>query len=146
MFNELQSILNSQIPLTNAMGIKVKELTYNSLTLTAPLENNKNHLNTGFAGSLYSIAVLTAWGLIDTVLRNAKLEAHIVIQKGEIEYLKPVESDLLAKCSFENDDSINILIDTFMTNKKAKIELNSNIINECGEIYAQMKGKFVIYI
>jgi thioesterase domain-containing protein len=64
MTSELQKILYSEIPLTKAIGIEVCEFTGLSLTLKAPLEKNINHKCTAFGGSLYSVAVLSGWGLI----------------------------------------------------------------------------------
>jgi len=55
----LQQTLKHEIPLTQATGIKVFEVTEDSITLRAALENNVNHKSTAFGGSLYSLSLLT---------------------------------------------------------------------------------------
>lgn len=57
MIKQLQEVLNTEIPLTNSIGIQVGEHTDLSLTLHAPLINNINHKRTAFGGSIYSIVI-----------------------------------------------------------------------------------------
>jgi len=104
MIKELQKILHSEIPLTNAIGIEVGEYTGLALTLHAPLENNINHKRTAFGGSLYSVAVLSGWGLIYLLLKKHNIEGRIVIEESNTKFLKPVVSDITAKCSFESKE------------------------------------------
>ena len=82
MIRKLQELLNSEIPLTNAIGIKVVDYNDCGLTLSAPLKNNINHKCTAFGGSLYSVSVLSGWGLIYLLLNKYNLKGHIVIQES----------------------------------------------------------------
>ena len=43
MIKQLQEVFNTEIPLTNDIGIQVGEYTDLSLTLHAPLAKNTNH-------------------------------------------------------------------------------------------------------
>jgi len=100
----LQEILNTEIPLTKAIGIKVVEYNDNRLTLRAPIDNNINHKCTAFGGSLYSISVLTGWGLIYLLLKEYGLSGHIVIHESNTKFLKPVATDIIARCGFDSQE------------------------------------------
>ena len=80
MIKELQKVLHLEIQLTRAIGIEVVEYGENGLTLYAPLDNNINHKSTAFGGSLYSVSVLTGWGLLYLLLIKYGLSGQIVIQ------------------------------------------------------------------
>ncbi|GJM04416.1 MAG: hypothetical protein DHS20C09_04070 [marine bacterium B5-7] len=127
MNNTLQEVLHSEIPLTKEIGITVSEYTGDSLTLQAPLENNLNHKCTAFGGSIYSVSVLSGWGLLYLLLKEHDLVGHIVIQESNTKFLKPVEYDLSARCSFESIEQKDKFIRMFKRKGVARIQLESRI-------------------
>ena len=145
MINELQALLHAEIPLTKAIGIKVGEYNNHSLTLHAPLENNINHKCTAFGGSLYSVAVLSGWGLVYLLLQQHELSGHIVIQESNIKFIKPVVSDITAKCSFESAAQIDKFIKTYKKKGIARIDLEAHITcnNEASVVF---NGSYVVHI
>ncbi len=144
MIKELQEVLYSEIPLTKNMGVEVRKCTELSLTLYAPLENNINHKSTAFGGSLYSVSVLSGWGLIYLLLKQHNLSGHIVIQESHIKYLKPVASDIMAECSFVSKEHCNRLIKMYKKKGVARIQLESRISNGA-EACVIFNGRYVIH-
>ena len=144
MIRELQEVLNSEIPLTKAIGIEVAEFDDSGLTICAPLEKNINHKSTAFGGSLYSVCVLAGWGLIYLLLKKYKLTGHIVIHESNTNYLKPVTSKIVAKCSFESEEQYMKLIKIYERKGKARISLVSHIVcnNETSVIFT---GNYVVH-
>ena len=144
MTSELQEILHSEIPLTKAIGIEVSEYTGLSLTLKAPLEANINHKCTAFGGSLYSVAVLSGWGLIYLLLKQHDISGHIVIQESNTKFLKPVLTDITAECSFESTEQYERFIAMYKRKARARIQLQSNIAcnADCNVIF---KGSYVVH-
>jgi thioesterase domain-containing protein len=144
MTNELEKILHSEIPLTKAIGIEVSEYTGLSLTLKAPLETNINHKCTAFGGSLYSVAVLSGWGLIYLLLRQHDISGQIVIQESNTKFLKPVVSDIKAKCAFESTGQYERFIAMYKRKARARIQLESRIVcnTDCNVIF---KGSYVVH-
>lgn len=140
----LQSKLNEEIPLTRAMGLVVKDLTANSVCLTAPLKNNINHKSTAFGGSLYSIAVLAGWSLIYSQLQDRKLQGHIVIQESDIKYVKPVTKDIEAVCNIESPKLLERFIQTYLKKDMARIMLNTTI-RQNGVECVRFQGKYVVH-
>lgn len=144
MINTLQEVLHSEIPLTKEIGITVTEYTGNSLTLQAPIENNLNHKCTAFGGSLYSVSVLSGWGLLYLLMKEQGLAGHIVIQESNTKFIKPVESDLSATCSFESIEQKEKFIKMFKRKGVARIQLESQVI--CGiNTHVNFKGSFVVH-
>lgn len=144
MIKKLQEVLHSEIPLTKAIGIEVVEYTDLSLTLYAPLENNINHKCTAFGGSLYSVSVLSGWGLIYLLLKQHGLSGHIVIQESNTKFLKPVVSGITAKCLFESKEQYVRFIKMYKRKGIARIQLESRILcnTDANVIF---KGSYVVH-
>lgn len=127
MIKQLQEVLNTEIPLTKSIGIQVGEYTDLSLTLHAPLKNNINHKRTAFGGSIYSVSVLSGWGLIYLLLKQHDLPGHIVIQESNTKFIIPVTSDITAKCSFKSTEQYEKFVKMYKKKGKARIRLEAQI-------------------
>lgn len=90
-----------EIPLANAMDFSISHLSEHEIRVSAPLSENVNVHGTGFAGSLYSAAVLSAWGLTTHILAQTDHDADVVVAKAEIRYKSPVHTDIQCHCEVE---------------------------------------------
>ena len=140
----LQHTLHYEIPLTQAMGIEVLEVSEESVTLRAPLENNINHKSTAFGGNLYSVAVLAGWGLIFSRLQALNLQAHIVIQESSIQYLRPIKQDLRASCRITSETAFKRSIEMFRRKGKSRIKLDVTVAGQEG-VAVLFNGHYVIH-
>lgn len=95
---EFQQRIHDVIPLTRAMGAELLAYDGRQLLVRAPLAPNSNHQGTGFGGSIYSVAVLAAWGLIELAVEDAGVDGTVVIQSGSMDYGQPVDGDFFALC------------------------------------------------
>ena len=91
--------IRDHIPLSEAMQFSIDALSLDSIRVSAPLEPNINIHGTGFAGSLYSIAVLTGWALATHVMQELHINAELVVAKAEIRYRAPVTAALVCRSS-----------------------------------------------
>ena len=87
---DLQNKIRSAIPISEAMQFSIEELSPHSIMVRAPLAPNVNIHGTGFAGSIYSIAVLAGWGLSTHIMNLLGMEGELVVSKAEIKYRAPV--------------------------------------------------------
>lgn len=94
----LNELIHSSIPITQSMGIEVTDYTGDKIVFSAPLDKNRNDKGTAFAGSLYSLLVLTGWGFVTLGLEDEGVDARVVIHKGEITYFKPVREHNFEAC------------------------------------------------
>lgn len=141
---KLQYVLHSEIPLTVSIGIEVLEYDENSLTLIAPLDKNTNHKNTAFGGSLYSVSVLTGWGLIYLLLEKHHLTGFIVIQESNTRFIKPVTSSIKSTCSFDSETQTSKFLSMYKRKGKARIKLESRIACN-GEPSVIFTGTYVVH-
>lgn len=91
----LQRKIRSTIPLSEAMQFEINSLSLEAISVTAPLPPNVNIHGTGFAGSIYSLAVLTGWALCMHILERLEIDAQLVVAKAEIRYRAPVTDDFV---------------------------------------------------
>ena len=93
----LEEKIHRGIPLSKAMQFEIAELTANSIRVQAPLAPNANVHGTGFAGSIYSIAVLAGWALCTHIMDVRGMKGDLVVASAEIKYRAPVTGDILCR-------------------------------------------------
>ena len=98
---ELERRIREGISVSAQMGFRVLELTENAISVCGGGDENVNVHGTAFAGSLYAICTLSAWGLIHSRLPK---NAALVMAKGSIRYLRPVIGDIIAQCTIPQQE------------------------------------------
>lgn len=139
----LERTLHDEIPLSQAMGIRVAAYDGTVLKLTAPLVPNINHKSTAFGGSLYSLAVLCGWGLLHLKLAEAGLHKHIVIQESDIRYLLPVDHDMQAECHLDAT-VLKPFLRTLAKHGRARLALDV-VIKHHGRPAVEFSGRYVVH-
>lgn len=97
----LESRIHAGIPLSAAMQFRIVSLTENAIAVSAPLAPNVNVHGTAFAGSLYAVGILTAWGLAAHLIERAGLDADLVVAEATIRYRAPVDGDIVSSCEVD---------------------------------------------
>jgi thioesterase domain-containing protein len=140
--HDLQEYLYANIPLSKAVGIKVLALSSEGVTLTAPLAPNVNHKGTVFAGSVSSVALLSAWSLLFVSLKNEGIKGQGVVQRNTITYEQPVTGTFTAFAAAPHPDAWQKFVSTLKRRKRARIRLES-ILTCNGLRVARLEGEFV---
>lgn len=99
----LTRFLHANIPLTQAMAIAVLPDAPGRLRLVAPHLPNRNPHGTVFGGSLATLAIATGWTLLFDALREEGLDAGLVIQHFECDYLAPAAAEFIGEASLPED-------------------------------------------
>lgn len=97
----LEQKIHATIPLSDAMQFSIGSLSLDSIEVSAPLPPNVNIHGTGFAGSIYSVAVLTGWALCTHILQQLDFATDLVVARAEIRYRAPVTGDLECRASVD---------------------------------------------
>ena len=97
--DDLTRKIRKAIPLSESMQFSIDQLDAAGIRVSAPLSPNINIHGTGFAGSLYSVAVLTGWALCTHLIDEAGIDADLVVARAEISYRAPVNGDIECRCS-----------------------------------------------
>jgi thioesterase domain-containing protein len=133
----LERYLREQIPLSAAMGARVKIATLEQVELSAPLAPNVNHSETVFGGSAAALATLAAWALLHLRIEHAGLHARLVIQRSRIEYERPIPGDFEAVCRYSDERAWERFRMTLARRGRARLTLAAHLVYQ-----AQRKGAF----
>ncbi|GAL12247.1 galactoside O-acetyltransferase probable YiiD [Vibrio astriarenae] len=121
---ELQQRWEQQIPISDKMGIKITQYTGYQFECSAQLNPNLNPHNTMFAGSAFTLATLTGWGMTWLLMKERNLMADIVLADSQIRYRHPVTENPVAQTSL---DGISGDLDRLATGRKARIVISVTI-------------------
>jgi thioesterase domain-containing protein len=123
---ELEETWHAEIPISSAMGVTVRGWSNGVLETRAELAKNRNVHGTAFAGSLYSICVLTCWGVAWLELRAKTLDAHVVVRSSSIDYRYPVKGDIVCRCRVD-PGSLDEALATLIQNGRCSLDLESRV-------------------
>lgn len=139
----LQAYLDGAIPLVRAMQVEVREAGAERVVLAAPLAPNVNHQSTAFGGSVAGLATLACWGWLWTRVQGECADTQLVVARSEIDYLKPVTTDMTAMCAAPAAADEAVFLKTFARRGKARVELTATVLDAAGEVCARFTGTFV---
>lgn len=135
-----EAFLHEQIPITQAMGVKVTRYDEGGLELTAPLAANHNHLGTAFGGSLSAVATLAGYALLWLLLGDRGV--HVVVREGHISYKHPVEGEIRAVCRAPEAARLEAFQKAFQHAGKARLELTVTV-EHGGRACVEFTGMYV---
>lgn len=149
---EVDSILRDKIKLYEHLGITIIEISSHKAHFHVSLEKNLNHKGTAFGGSLYATGVMAAYALVLAGLKHYQIATdNIVISRGEISYLRPVDTDFNVIASFPDEGDEQSFYNEIKTKKRAKKTVQVQIlaaadggIEEGGSLKASLSGVFVV--
>lgn len=140
----LQSTLQREMPITVAMAIEVVAWQDERLTVRMPLEPNRNHQYSAFAGSLNALCTIVGWGTVFMLLQQESLSGNIVIRRGKIRYLRPVRTpEFLATGLPIATDTRDYFFELLRGKGRSKIDLAVEISDEQGA-YVSFEGSYVV--
>ncbi|MEK2645847.1 YiiD C-terminal domain-containing protein [Bdellovibrio sp. BCCA] len=142
---ELIGILKNKIALYEHLGIEVVKIRSEEVRFRVSLEKNRNHKGTAFGGSLYASAVLAAYALVLAGLKERSIPTeNIVIAKGEIQYLRPVDTDFEIVCRFPSQSHEEDFYRELTSTGRVRGSITSQILGAGGSLKASLTGVFVV--
>ncbi|MBC7370846.1 MAG: YiiD C-terminal domain-containing protein [Bdellovibrionaceae bacterium] len=143
---ELLAKLNRDIPVSKFLGFEFVEATPNRVEIRARLNENINHKGTAFGGSLYTLSVLAAYSLVYLGVECEKIKTNnLVIQKGDIQYMKPVTSDFDIICEFNGVEAYQKFYEDLARWKKVREVIKVRVYCQ-GVLCAKLDGVFVVQL
>jgi thioesterase domain-containing protein len=141
---ELQGKLEREIPMCAQMGIRVQSNGAEGLVMRLPLDPNRNHQQTAFAGSLNAVCTIAGWGSVYLLLRELAREGNIVIRKSSIRYHAPVSSsEIFARCQPIADEARQYFQEMLDDKGQAKLDLAVEITGPAGPAVS-FSGSYVV--
>jgi len=130
--HDVNAYLARHVPITQAMGIRLRSFDAAGVTMTAPLKPNINDKGIAFGGTLASILALSGWALTDLVLREAGEVAEVLIAVGTTEYRAPVAGRIVARCPLPPAAERAAFLDAYRLRGKARLRLEAFIETKAG--------------
>ncbi len=142
---EVTEYLHAELPLTRAMGARIIAWDQHAVTVTAPLAPNINHTDFAFGGSISSLAILAAYSLLYLLFQEKNVSTRILIQKSTTEYLRPIDTELLATAATPEPAQLEEFLQTLTRKRRARISLDSKIFTQ-QSLAATHTGLFIAMI
>ena len=130
--HDVNAYLARHVPITQAMGIRMRSFDAAGVTMTAPLKPNINDKGIAFGGTLASILALSGWALADLVLREAGEVADVFIAVGTTEYRAPVSGRIVARCPLPPPEELSAFLAAYRLRGRARLKLDAFIETKTG--------------
>ena len=130
---DVNAYLARHVPITRAMGIRLRSFGADGVTMTAPLKPNVNDKGIAFGGTLASILALSGWALTDLTLRAAGEAADVLIAAASIEYLAPVAGRIVARCPLPPREEIEAFLAAYRLRRRARLRLEAFVETGTGK-------------
>ena len=139
---ELEHYLHVHIPLSAAMQVRVASVGVDAVVLSAALAPNINHRATVFGGSAMSLALLAGWSLLFVRLADVAPDSRLVIQRSNMEYLKPITAAFTATAHLADPDSWAAFVALFAKRGRARLSVEASL-GCLGEDVGMFRGDYV---
>ena len=137
---EAEQYFHDRIPLTRAMGVRVVVADQGQFVVEAPVSLNSNHLGTAFGGSINAVALLAAYGLLWSAVRERNLQ--VVVVESSIQFQRPVRDTIRAVCSRPSLPEWQKFQEEIESTGRARITLLVEVV-EGDQIAARLTGIFL---
>lgn len=140
----LQEIIEREIPMCAEMGMQLVSYDAGGLSIRAPLDPNRNHQFSAFAGSLNALCTMTGWATVYLLMRRYELHGNIVIRRSGIKYLRPVVADqIVARCDPPGEQEKEHFLEMLREKGQSKLDLDAEILRD-GEKAVSFHGSYVV--
>ncbi len=133
--NELEQRIRDGIPIAAQMAFQVRELSTDKISVVGGGEENINVHGTAFAGSIYAIATLALWGLVNANLPEG---VSLVLADANIRYRQPIEGEIEAGCTISPDE-MNAFLSQLANKGRARLQAIVTVQGRAG-VAAEYQG------
>jgi len=143
---QLEAMIVEEMPITKHLEFSLAADSDGKLRASAPLKPNANHMGTAFGGSLSMLATVTGWAmmhqLVQDTVEDMRRRVEVIIQEGDIEYLKPVRDNISVICERPDEDAIERFQSMLDRWGRARLDLKCKI-DAAGERAVTFIGRYV---
>ena len=137
---ELQELWQSQIPISERMGVKISQYTGYRFEVSALINANLNTKANMFAGSIFTMATLAGWGFVWMLLKERKYKADIVLADSHIRYRSPVKERPRAVVTVEDLEGD---VERLATHRKGRAIVKVNVYSG-DELASTFTGTYML--
>ncbi len=143
MENELDycRVFDNIVPFATRAGIKALRISPEYNKITMPLEPNRNHVGTMYAGALFTLAEMMGGAVALTRLGPHDLVP--IVTSLTINFLKPAQTDISAEYALSDEETERIISEAEEAGK-ARYVLNLELKDAEGNIVATTEGHYQV--
>lgn len=124
----LDAFFAEHLPISKYLNMRLHEYTGDRFSLAIDLKPSINDKLTAFGGSLFCVSVMNCWGMVYLQSRQRGLNPNMVVSHAEIDYLAPVDDDVIVSvCEKPDDDDWTQFFESYGERGKARAKLRSSI-------------------
>lgn len=131
--------LEHLVPQAHRMGVHAVELAPGRVVCRVPLEGNGNHLNTMYAGVLFTVAEVLGGAICLPSFDLSRF--YPVVKSLRIDFRKPARTDVLAETRL-SDEQIADIADVADKHGKAEFTLAATLTDAAGIVVATTEGVY----
>ncbi len=140
----LDEFFDRYLPITQYLNMRSYEYTGERFSLAIDLAPSINDKLTAFGGSLYCVSVMSCWGMVYLQARQRGINPNMVVAHAEIDYLAPVDDELIIATCQQTDDTIwNDFFTAVLNRKNARVNVGASIICRAREA-VRFSGEYAI--
>jgi len=132
--------MRAQMPLLNFMQVEATHWDGQVLTLSAPLEPNRNDKNTAFAGSIASLSTVTGWALLMLWCQREFGPCQVAVYHAELRYRHPITDVFKASAHLPNEAALEQLRKRMASHGKGRIDVQLIVHSGEQEAVTQTAG------
>jgi len=116
--------------------MELVECTDTMASISINLDGNMNDKETMFAGSIYSVMVLTGWTLAKHICDRKTADYDVVIKESTSKFIKPANSSCIAKSTLTENP-------TQKANDNLSISVKVELLDKSSEKCAELLGNYI---
>lgn len=132
--------MRGQMPLLDFMQLEVTAFDGRSLSLSAPLQPNRNDKGTAFAGAIASLSTVTGWALLTLWARAEIGPSMVAVYHSEMRYRHPIEAVFEATATLPDVAVLEQLRARMAERGKGRADVQIVVVSEGREVVSQTAG------
>jgi thioesterase domain-containing protein len=139
--SELTRITYQTLPFAERTGIRIDVAERGRVRLTMPIEPNKNHVGTMYAGALFTLAEIPGGTMSATTFDPERF--FPIVKDVQIRFTRPAMTDISVEVSL-TDDEIDALLAEAEEKGKADYSWECELIDTNGTVVAVTRNLYQI--
>lgn len=127
LIGTIERLWHDEIPLSSHLGIRLERLDPQGVELRAPLAPNRNHMGTGFAGSVLAASSLAGWATVIAVLGRVD-GVNVVLQETQASFLEPVTDEFRVLATAPDLAARERFLDAYRRRGRARIAIAIEVV------------------
>ncbi|HMK33600.1 MAG TPA: YiiD C-terminal domain-containing protein [Desulfomonilaceae bacterium] len=137
----VKELIENKVAFVRRMKLKAVELKPCHVKLSAPLQDNENHIGTMYAGALFTLAEIPGGALFLTTFDSSRY--YPIVKEMTMTFLRPARTDVTIENDISEEEYRRIQHE-LTSNGKAEFVLLGRVMDEKGEVVASSRGTYQI--